>query len=456
MALLRALIAGPERLTRHALSKEFCRRIGWFKPDGGLKDMMAKVTMLAMHRDGLIELLPPRWRQGRPRLIVFGPDTEPPLFPAPTTLDEVRPLDLRTVVRGTRESKLWNEFVARCRYLGHKTLVGAQMRYAVHDRNGWPLAMIGFSTAAWKLAPRDSFIGWTPQLREKNLPLAVDNPRFLILPWITIPNLGSHRCGINSRSLERRRDKNLKQYGQLGIVWHCKDSTGIGRKLTPVLASGSRNSPASTSTYSQRSFWISESRQPVSISNRIRAQVIAAVVREPQLARHRVPGETDRVSEASCVDLDARAVRTHPKDGAVVARRATHIARRADREVETAVWPEFQHLPAVMPVGRQPVGDDHGSGRIVQSRLDVVEAEDGADGRHVERPVAERNPTRHPQPRCDLAHALAAAVTVSVGHREHAPFPAGRAGTPRRGATGSPPARRSWDCGPYAGPCRAP
>ena len=50
------------------------------------------------------------------------------------------------------------------------------MRYAVHDRDGWPVAMLGFSTAAWKLAPRDSFIGWTPQLREKNLPLVVDNP----------------------------------------------------------------------------------------------------------------------------------------------------------------------------------------------------------------------------------------------------------------------------------------
>ena len=247
MALLRALIAGPERLTRHALSKEFCRRIGWFKPDGGLKDMMARVTMLAMHRDGLIELLPPRWRQGRPRLIVFGPDTEPPLFPAPTTLDEVRPLDLRTVVRGTRESKLWNEFVARCRYLGHKTLVGAQMRYAVHDRNGWPLAMIGFSTAAWKLAPRDSFIGWTPQLREKNLPLAVDNPRFLILPWITIPNLGSHtpprrlpardghrccrRCGRRRPSRRRAPDgrsgRSCRPWsGRESGRWHCQLNGG--------------------------------------------------------------------------------------------------------------------------------------------------------------------------------------------------------------------------------------
>ena len=64
------------------------------------------------------------------------------------------------------------------------------MRYAVHDRHGAPLAMLGFSTAARKLAPRDSFIGWTPQLREKNLPLVIDNPRFLILPWITDPQPG--------------------------------------------------------------------------------------------------------------------------------------------------------------------------------------------------------------------------------------------------------------------------
>ena len=163
MALLRALIAGPPPLNRHMLSKEFCRRIGWFKPDGGLKDMMARVAMLAMHRDGLIALPAPQGRQNRPGPIVFGPDTEAPLFTAPTTLDEVRPLELRTVVRGTREGKLWNEFVARYHYLGYKTLVGAQMRYAVHDRNGWPLAMLGFSTAAWKLAPRDTLTSSAPR-----------------------------------------------------------------------------------------------------------------------------------------------------------------------------------------------------------------------------------------------------------------------------------------------------
>ena len=176
MALLRALIAGPPPLNRHMLSKEFCRRIGWFKPDGGLKDMMARVAMLAMHRDGLIALPAPQGRQNRPRPIVFEkrPDTEAPLFPAPTTLDKVRPLDLRPVVRGTRESKLWNEFVARCHYLGYKTLVRPDALRRPRPRRLAARGMLGFSTAAWKLAPRDNFIGWTRQKREKNLPFVVD------------------------------------------------------------------------------------------------------------------------------------------------------------------------------------------------------------------------------------------------------------------------------------------
>ncbi len=203
MALLRALIAGPPPLSRHALSREFCRRIGWFKPDGGLKDMTARVAMLAMHNDGLITLPPQKWRKAPPRPIIFGQDTEVPLFSAPTTLDEVRPLELRTVVRATREGRLWNEFVARYHYLGYKPLVGAQMRYAVHDHNGWPLAMLGFSAAAWTLAPRDRFIGWTHTLRNKNLPLVINNPRFLILPWIRIPNLGSHILSLVCRRLPR-------------------------------------------------------------------------------------------------------------------------------------------------------------------------------------------------------------------------------------------------------------
>ena len=59
-----------------------------------------------MHRDGLITLPPPKWGQNRPGPVVFGPDTEQPLLPLLTSREGVRPLELRTVVKGSREGKL--------------------------------------------------------------------------------------------------------------------------------------------------------------------------------------------------------------------------------------------------------------------------------------------------------------------------------------------------------------
>ena len=168
--------------------------------------------MLAMHKDGLIALPPPKWRQNRPRPIVFGPDTEPPLFPPPTTLDEVRPLDLRTVVRGTRAGKLWNEFVARHHYLGYKTLVGARMRYAVHDRDGGPIA-----TSASPPPPGSSPRATTSSDGRRNC--ARRTSRW----WSTIrgsssrpgeiPNLGSHLLAVSPPPPARGLGRALQHKG---------------------------------------------------------------------------------------------------------------------------------------------------------------------------------------------------------------------------------------------------
>jgi hypothetical protein len=51
------------------------------------------------------------------------------------------------------------------------------------------------SSAAYHLACRDSFIGWSPDARKQNIHLLTYNTRFLILPWVKIPNLGSHLLG---------------------------------------------------------------------------------------------------------------------------------------------------------------------------------------------------------------------------------------------------------------------
>ena len=87
--------------------------------------MMARVTLLAMHKDGRTALPPPRWGRNPPAPKTFGPDTDAPQQPPPRALDEVRPIRLRTVLGGTPQSGQWNQLVARYHYLSYKTLVGA-------------------------------------------------------------------------------------------------------------------------------------------------------------------------------------------------------------------------------------------------------------------------------------------------------------------------------------------
>ena len=57
------------------------------------------------------------------------------------------------------------------------------------------LALLGFSAAAWKIAPRDKFIGWDTHRRKENLHYIVNNSRFLILPWVRMKNLASRILG---------------------------------------------------------------------------------------------------------------------------------------------------------------------------------------------------------------------------------------------------------------------
>jgi hypothetical protein len=53
------------------------------------------------------------------------------------------------------------------------------------------------------MAPRDQFIGWSDEVRERNLPLVVNNSRFLIFPWTRIPHLASHVLAQAARQLAR-------------------------------------------------------------------------------------------------------------------------------------------------------------------------------------------------------------------------------------------------------------
>ena len=214
---IRALLAHTDPpLSRTKLSQAVCEALDWRKPDGGLKEMSARVALLRMQRDGWLTLPPPLTTKPRLRPLAPSPRTDPPpLWPLPAALAQARPLRLSLLRPSDPRSRLWNEFVERYHYLGYKPLPGAQLRYFVHAADGLLLALLGCGAAAWKTAPRDRFVGWDPPTRQRNLPLVVNHARYLILPWIRLPSLASHLLACLQRQLP---DDWQQRYGMRPVL----------------------------------------------------------------------------------------------------------------------------------------------------------------------------------------------------------------------------------------------
>lgn len=182
---------------RAELSRQVCRMLQWIKPDGELKQMSCRVAMLRMHENGLIQLPPPRRTKAAARPFKATSVTDP----QESIMQPVHQLgSLQLQLVDKKHSSLWNEYIERYHYLGYKPLPGAQLRYFV-TANSQILALLGFGAAAWHTAPRDQFIGWNREQRERNLHHVVNNARFLILPWVQSKNLASKILGMTSRQL---------------------------------------------------------------------------------------------------------------------------------------------------------------------------------------------------------------------------------------------------------------
>jgi hypothetical protein len=178
--------SNPER-PRLFLSRAVCEVFNWRKPNGELKEMSCRVAMLRMERDGLIRLPAPRTKNGngKPYKSRYLEIVEC----SSVCIGSLSTLKLE-LVREKQQSYLWNELINRYHYLGFKPLPGAQLRYFIFSGTDI-VALLGFGASAWKVGPRDRWIGWNSLQRERNLQLIVNNARFLILPWVFRKNLAS-------------------------------------------------------------------------------------------------------------------------------------------------------------------------------------------------------------------------------------------------------------------------
>lgn len=203
LALIREVVSTYATLSRQELASTACELLSWTRPGGGLKVMECKELLCRLEADGLItqpalaktkprgaRTTVPRTARGEPQEQLVG------------TVSEVAPVRLRLVADDS-DRLLWRELVGRYHYLGHKVPFGAHLRYLIEVSRPSPrtVGCLQVSSPAWRMAPRDRWIGWSDEVRRRNLQLIVNNSRFLLLPWVAVRNLASSALAQLARQL---------------------------------------------------------------------------------------------------------------------------------------------------------------------------------------------------------------------------------------------------------------
>lgn len=194
---IRKVIAESPDCLRTEISRRVCDVLNWRDARGELKAMSCRVALLHLHREGHIKLPAPRNGNGNGKPLSRQRSHLPTPVPVSCPVNEIDGLTLQ-LVRTKAESALWNTLIEQHHYLGYQPLPGAQLRYLIRWRNGL-LGAIGWGAAAWKVAPRDQWLGWSAQAREAGLPWVLNNARFLILPWVQCRNLASKVLSLSER-----------------------------------------------------------------------------------------------------------------------------------------------------------------------------------------------------------------------------------------------------------------
>jgi hypothetical protein len=192
---VRGLLAADPGVTRTALSRRVCEALDWRDRDGHLREFHCRVALLKLARRNLITLPPAGVNPfGRGPLSITA--AQLPLPRVEGKLSDLGGVWLEVVDRRDEaRSRLWWAMMNAHHPLGGGPLCGAQIRYFVVSSAGC-LGGLSFSAAAWRLAARDGWIGWSDEARRTGLGHLINNSRFLLLPSIRVPHLASHVLGL--------------------------------------------------------------------------------------------------------------------------------------------------------------------------------------------------------------------------------------------------------------------
>jgi hypothetical protein len=203
---IREIIAAHPEASRRRLSELVCEAWNWRQENGALRAMLCRGLMLALHRAGHIVLPPVRQTSRNPLVSRVQPqEVDVDRTEIRSTLRELGPVDVYQVKRTPKE-KLFNWLMASEHYLGHVRPVGESLKF-IAFAGLRPVALFAWSSAPRHLAPRDKYIGWSPEVRRQRLHFVAYNTRYLIPSWIQVPHLASHLLARMTRMLPQEWEK---------------------------------------------------------------------------------------------------------------------------------------------------------------------------------------------------------------------------------------------------------
>ena len=211
LLLIRGLISAEGRLGRSHLSNRLCEIWDWRQANGRFRQIACRDLLRQLERKGLVQLPPllhGARRIGYRNVVPTGDLLD--RVPLAGSLARLRPEIQVSLVQGAEPARWFKGLVGTYHYLGYQQAQGAQVKYLATYRDR-PVACLSFGPAAWRVAVRDQFIGWSPHQRQERLPWVVNNDRFLVLPWIDVPQLASF---VLSRCLRRLRSDWRQVYEQ--------------------------------------------------------------------------------------------------------------------------------------------------------------------------------------------------------------------------------------------------
>jgi hypothetical protein len=202
LILIQGIAQDFSSLRRTEIANTVCELLQWVRPTGKLKTVECRTFLESLQADGLIRL--PALRPQRCGQRSAPASTPTGAFGAPLegSIKEFQPLQLEPV-SSPDDQALWREWMQRYHYLGYRIPFGAHLRYFVQVMAPRPIRVgaLQFSSPAWRMAARERWIGWSEPARRHNLQQVVSNSRFLILPWVRIPNLASSALALAARRL---------------------------------------------------------------------------------------------------------------------------------------------------------------------------------------------------------------------------------------------------------------